>query len=265
VERRSVDPIPGDLLELELAGLHVAVVDRDRAFLRALAAHMRALGWRLTVHPGAASPSALDALAPHAVLVDVAVLGRRWDDWLTRHMERIPHVGLIVCTEGSTLKQRIRGLVVGADDWITKPCAVEEVAARIFAVVRAHRMRMRREATAPVFSVGLEVRPDLYDAFVDGKAAQLTRREFDVLLCLARGQGEVVSRERVYREVWSRPNPGSDRALDTCIRKIRAKLRALAPERRYVHTHWGVGYRFAYERARPRCEDDVGRTRVGRP
>ena len=236
----------------ESARLRVAVVDRDRDFLRLLVAHVRDLSWRLTVHPEPANASVLEVANPHVVLVDISVLGPRWEHWLTHQLAPLHNVGVIVCTPRSTVKQRIRGLRAGADDWITKPCSVEEVAARIDSVVRAHRERVGRNAAVPIYSVGLEIRPDLFDALVDGRPASLTRREFDVLLCLACAEGDVMSRERVYREVWGHATPTGDRALDTCIRKIRAKLRALAPERSYVHTHWGVGYRFGYERARER-------------
>lgn len=237
---------------VELSALRVAIVDGDREFPPTLAGHMRELGWWLTVHPGPAAPSALESVSPHAVLVDIAILGPRWDDWLARHRARLPDVGLLVCTARSTLRQRVHGLSVAADDWIAKPCAPDELSARIYAVVRAHRQRARWKELKPVCSVGLEVRPELYDAVVDGRPALLTRREFDVLLCLARAEGDVMPRERVYREVWGANTAAGDRALDTAVRKIRAKLRRLAPERSYVHTHWGVGYRFGYERARGR-------------
>jgi DNA-binding response OmpR family regulator len=235
-----------------LDGLRVAVIDRDPAFVAQLRTHAHEVGWRLTVHPAALTVSALERVGARAVLVDIGFLGPRWDDWLARHPARLHEMGLLVVTERSTIKQRVRGLCAGADDWIAKPCAIEELAARVQGVVRAHSVSARLRSTRPLCSVGLEVRPDLYDALVDGRPARLTRREFDVLHCLARGGGEVLSRERVYREVWGGSISSRERALDTAVRKIRAKLERLAPERSYVHTHWGVGYRFGYERARPR-------------
>jgi DNA-binding response OmpR family regulator len=237
---------------LERARLRVTIVDRDRGFVRVLAAYARELGWQLTIYPRPTGAGVLEGTSPHAVLVDIVVLGPLWERWLGQQRARSHDVGLLVCTERSSLKQRVRGLDAGADDWITKPAEAEEVAARVHAVVRAHSMRANWNAMRPVYSVGMEVRPDLYDAVVDGQRATLTRREFDVLLCLARAQGDVMPRERLYQEVWGHAAHGNDRALDTCIRKIRAKLRRLAPERSYVHTHWGVGYRFGYERARAR-------------
>jgi DNA-binding response OmpR family regulator len=245
------DALP-DSVGLQSASLRLTIVDRDRSFVRALAMHVRDLGWNLSVQSGPASASALEDTNPHAVLVDIVALGPRWEHWLGQQMARLSAVGLLVCTERSSLKQRIRGLHAGADDWITKPCPSEEVAARVHSVVRAYQMRASWNAMRPIVSVGLEVRPDLYDALVDGRPASLTRREFDVLICLARANGDVIPRERLYREVWGYATPAGDRALDTCVRKIRAKLRRLAPERAYVHTHWGVGYRFGYERTRGR-------------
>ncbi|HEX3520214.1 MAG TPA: response regulator transcription factor [Solirubrobacteraceae bacterium] len=233
-----------------LSNLRIGTIELDRGLLRSLAAHARELGWTLIVQPGPVSADVLGDGRLHAVLVDVALLGPHWDDWLARHLRRLPGVGIVVCTGGSTLGQRIRGLEAGADDWITKPCAVEEIAARLLAVTRARRVRSSGSNTHAVHTVGLEVRPDQFDAVVEGRHARLTRREFDVLMCLAREAGEMLSRERIYREVWGYEMAEGDRALDTAISKLRSKLQRIAPHRSYIHTHRGVGYRFGYERKR---------------
>jgi DNA-binding response OmpR family regulator len=219
------------------------MVDRERPFIEAFSEHLDRLHWALIVQQGAPSVEVLRSARPHAVLVDIALLGPRWDGWLARHPVRFPQVASIVCTGRSSVKQRVRGLYAGADDWITKPSAVEEVAARVMAVVRARRLRSGPESLPSLSTGVLEVRPDLFDAFARGRPARLTRREFDVLLCLALHDG-VVERELLYREVWGYTMVRGDRALDTVIRKIRRKLRLVAPGRDYIETHWNVGYRF---------------------
>ncbi len=232
------------------ANLRIATIDRDSAFLRALAKHIEQFEWNLIAYPGPVGAEALLGGHPHAVLLDVALLGPRWDGWIARQAAELPQLGIIVCTAGSTVRQRVRGLWAGADDWIDKPCDVDEVAARVLAIVRAQRVQLPGGVPAPLRGAELEVRPGLFDAFVAGNPAGLTRREFDVLLCLASHHGQVLDRRQLYLEVWGFTMVSGDRSVDTFIRKIRAKLLRISPGWRYIHTHKGLGYRFQGEPAK---------------
>lgn len=95
------------------------------------------------------------------------------------------------------------------------------------------------------FHGDIELRPSEYEALVGGRRARLTRREFQILACLARRPDRVITRQEVYEEVWGGTMPHRDRSVDVFVRKVRAKLAAVAPGRGFVHTHFGVGYRFA--------------------
>ncbi len=86
--------------------------------------------------------------------------------------------------------------------------------------------------------------PEQVQAFVDGRPVGFTPREFEVLYALARAEGKPVPRERVYREVWGYEMIRGDRSVDVFVRKVRQKLAAARPDRSYVQTHYGVGYRF---------------------
>jgi DNA-binding response OmpR family regulator len=229
--------------------LRVATIDRDRGFLKVLSEHTTRMEWSLIVHSGPVSPLRLLDGDPHAVLVDIGVLGPHWEDWLAHHPMRVPRLGVVVCTGRSTALQRVRGLRAGADDWITKPCHPEEVCARLQAIVRALNLRALREDSRPLRGGELELRTDLYDALAAGRPAGLTRREFDLLAHLVRRRGEPIGRERLYRAVWGFEMARGDRSIDTFVRKIRGKLREVSPGWRYVHTNKGVGYSFKAERA----------------
>jgi DNA-binding response OmpR family regulator len=93
----------------------------------------------------------------------------------------------------------------------------------------------------------LEVRPDEFLALADGRRLDLTGRELSLLAALARRRGRIVSREELYAVVWGRPYRKDDRSVDVYIRKLRAKLELALPEWRFIHTHFGFGYRFAPE------------------
>lgn len=91
---------------------------------------------------------------------------------------------------------------------------------------------------------GLEIRPDSREVLTPTKRVQLTRRELDVLLILVEAPDRVVTRDTIYAEVWGGPMPYRDRAADVYVRRVREKLRSLAPDLTYIHTHFGIGYRF---------------------
>ena len=93
----------------------------------------------------------------------------------------------------------------------------------------------------------LEIRADQFQAFVGTQSADLTRREFELLQLLAEGRGQVLQREEIYQRVWGYQMARGDRSVDVFVRKVRSKLKALSPEWSYIHTHFGIGYRFQPE------------------
>lgn len=95
---------------------------------------------------------------------------------------------------------------------------------------------------------GLEIRPDEFVALADGEPLALTARELELLTALARREGRIVPREELVAVVWRQPYRKCDRSVDVYVRKLRAKLEAALPEWRFIHTHFGFGYRFAAER-----------------
>lgn len=94
----------------------------------------------------------------------------------------------------------------------------------------------------------IEVRPAEYEVLVRGRRAGLTVREFQTFECLVRRPDRVVTRPEIYDQVWGGPMAHRDRSVDVFVRKVRRKLTVIAPDMVYIHTHFGVGYRFAPER-----------------
>ena len=90
----------------------------------------------------------------------------------------------------------------------------------------------------------VEVHPDEYLAKAGGQALNLTARELDVLAALIEREGRIVSREELYRTVWGEPYRKSDRSVDVYVSKLRLKLEEAVPDQRFIHTHFGFGYRF---------------------
>jgi DNA-binding response OmpR family regulator len=231
--------------------LKVAVIDRDTAFLTVLGKRLEAAGWEHRAMSGGAPLDELVAMKLNALVVDITVLGPEegWE-FLDRVSGLMPGLGLIVCTSNSTVAQRVRGLRLGADDWLAKPCHPEEVMARIEAVVRRRRRRTRPEADqGPMVAGEIEIRSDQFQAFVAGRTLDLTRREFELVNTLAEASGRVLEREEIYRRVWGYEMAHGDRSVDVFVRKLRSKIQKRSPGWDYIHTHFGVGYRFEPERS----------------
>jgi DNA-binding response OmpR family regulator len=233
------------------ASVRIAVLDSDTGFLQVLSKRLEGAGWQYRV---LASPIPLDAIVAmrlNAVVVDLAVLGPQGWSYLEKLCTRLPGLGVIVCTGQSSVAQRVRGLRLGADDWMTKPCHPEELIARVEAVVRRRKRAEARVDSGPLVIGEVEIRPDQFQAFVGGVSVDLTRREFELISLLADAQGQVMQREEIYQRVWGYAMVHGDRSVDVFVRKLRQKLERASPRWRYIHTHFGIGYRFAAESVDP--------------
>ena len=229
--------------------IQLAVIDTDSGFVTVLAKRAQAAGWQLRQATGAVPTYDLVGMKLNALLIDPAVLGDDAWQYLERICDELPDLGLVVCTGRSTVAQRVRGLRFGIDDWITKPCHPEEAMARIEAVSRRRRPGRGGTQADPLVAAELEIRPDRFQAFVRGESLDLTRREFELLQLLAASRSQVLERETIYQRVWGYAMAHGDRSVDVFIRKLRQKLEKRSPGWAYIHTHFGVGYRFDPEPA----------------
>jgi DNA-binding response OmpR family regulator len=225
----------------------VGVIDSDSGFVRTLGNRLQDAGW---MHRVMASPVPFDALAAmrlNAIVVDLAVLGPQGWTYLERLCAQLPDVGVVVCTGPSSVAQRVRGLRLGADDWVSKPCHPDELMARLEAVVRRRRKVASRLEAVPTVVGEVELRPDQFQGYVNGESVELTRREYELIELLAEAAGQVLERGEIYQRVWGYEMVHGDRSVDVFVRKLRAKLQKVSPTWRYIHTHFGIGYRFAAE------------------
>jgi DNA-binding response OmpR family regulator len=224
--------------------LRLAIVDNDRDFAQAVwvaSLHAEIEATRPTA--GGLDPALLKAAKLDAVAVDPEALGSAFWPWLEVVAAELPELGVLVCAERTDLASRVRGLRLGADDWITKPMAVEEVIARIEAATRGRRTRAP-VVEEPIEGGELQMRPAEYTARAGARTIDLTPREFELLHFLLREQGRVLERTAIYERVWGYAMVPGDRSVDTYVRKLRIKLRAASPAWAYLHTHFGIGYRF---------------------
>jgi DNA-binding response OmpR family regulator len=225
--------------------IRVALIDDDSGLLTVLERRLGALRWETEILAFPPDTDHLAALRLHALVMNPALTGV---EYIERVAGALPGLALLVCTGPVTVSERVRGLRAGADDWVTKPCHPEELLARVQAVLRRRRAGELPVEEATITAGELEIRPDRYDAYVGERSASLSRKEFELLRQLAGADGRVLQREDIYQRVWGYTMARGDRSVDVFVRKLRQKLEQLSPEWRYVHTHFGVGYRFAPER-----------------
>ena len=210
--------------------LRIAILDSDSGFVRVLANRAEGAGVQYRILEAPPRVEELAAMRLYALVVDLALLGPRAWDYLERVSSAVPTMGIVVCTGRSSVGQRVRGLRAGADDWVTKPAHPEEVLARVEATVRRRKRYAPATDDRPLTAGDLEIRPDMFQAFVAGVSAELTRREFEVLQLLAAARGRVLEREEIYQEVWGYSMAHGDRSVDVFVRKVRQKLEAVSPD-----------------------------------
>jgi DNA-binding response OmpR family regulator len=225
-------------------GFRVALIDDDSGLLTVLERRFAALGWEWQVLGYTAGPDQLAALRLHALIVNPALTGL---EYVERIALAMPGLALLAVSGPAPVADRVRGLRGGADDWVTKPCHPEELVARIQAVLRRRRAGEVPVEDSAIVAGELAIRPDRFDAYAGDLPASLSRKEFELLHQLAAADGRVLEREDIYQRVWGYTMVRGDRSVDVFVRKLRQKLERVSPGWRYVHTHFGVGYRFAAE------------------
>ncbi len=219
------------------------MVEDERTINDALAQRLRAEGY--SVEQAFDGPSAVEAAAavrPDVVLLDVMLPGFDGLE-VCRRIQAARPLPVLMLTARDDEADVLVGLGVGADDYLTKPFSMREVVARVSALLRrverAAALAEERPATIEVGGVRLD--PGSRRTTVDGKAVHLTPTEFDLLLCLARTPGQVLSRERLLREVWdwgdAWASASATRTVDSHVKALRSKVGAAR-----IRTVHGVGY-----------------------
>jgi DNA-binding response OmpR family regulator len=221
----------------------VLVVDDEPHIRAVLRGYLEADGFAVSeAADGAAAVRRLRQDAPDLVLLDVMMPGIDGLEVL-RQVRAFSDVYVILVTARAEEVDKLVGLGVGADDYVTKPFSPREVAARVKAVLR--RGRGVRETGASVLRFeGLTVDSDAREVRVDGTPVTLSALEFDVLAALADAPGRVFSRRQLLERVWGYDFFGDERVVDVHIRSLRARLGDDAARPRLLATVRGGGYKF---------------------
>lgn len=217
----------------------VVVVEDDPNIAGLVDLYLRREGFRVVqAADGASGLEAAERERPRLVILDVGLPGSMDGLEVCRRLRSRSEVAVLMLTARDSELDRVLGLELGADDYVTKPFSPRELVARVKAILR------RSSAPPPtnqavMASGGVEIDVGRREARSEGTVVALTAREFDLLVFLARNSGLVLSRRQLLDGVWGSGWYGDERTVDVHVRQLRKKL----GETLLLTTVWGVGYR----------------------
>lgn len=222
----------------------VLVVDDEEAIAEAVRARLESEGYRVFV--AFDGPQAIELHREHRpdmVVLDLMLPGMDGLE-VCKVIQREGWTPVLMLTAKTEEADKVAGFAVGADDYLTKPFSLRELAARVRAILRRiERMRAPQPDT-PLDRNGLAIDPSRRRVSVDGEEIALTPLEFEILLTLARDPGVVLSREQLMDRVWGYQDYAGGRVVDSHVARIRRKLGEDGTEPRFIRTVHGVGYAF---------------------
>lgn len=219
----------------------ILVVDDNAQIVDILSQYIKKEGWpMLAAKTGEEALALFDAAEPSLILLDIMLPGVDGLE-VCRRIRRVSSVPILMITAKDEDADRILGLDIGADDYIVKPFSPGEVMARIRAVLR----RIPAAAEKEMLVIGeLSIHLPSLSVTLSGHKLNLTRREVELLYTLAASPGRVFTRDNLLTIVWGYEFAGNYRAVDSHIKRLRAKLDAYPHDTFAIATVWGAGYKF---------------------
>lgn len=160
---------------------------------------------------------------------------------ICRNVRKLSDVPIIMLTAKDEVVDKVTGLDIGADDYVTKPFAIQELLARIRAVLRKHNNVLRQDLRPTFKFKNIEIHLERHEVKVEGQPVELTKKEYDLLLYLLQNHDHVLSREQILQSIWGYEYMGDTNVVDVYIRYLRAKIDDRFGEK-YIHTVRGIGY-----------------------
>ncbi len=221
----------------------ILVVEDEPAIARLVRDYLEQAGFAVVVTgDGNEAIRRAQATSPDLVVLDLGLPGRDGLD-VTRELRRSSDVPIIVVTARGEETDRIVGLELGADDYVTKPFSPKELVARVRAVFR--RSETRQETAETIRAADLEIDVPRMRVTIGERPVDLTATEFQLLVALAREPGRVFTRGQLLDALHGVAFEAYERAIDAHIKNIRRKVEPVPGAPRYIQTVYGVGYRFA--------------------
>mgnify|MGYP006282836553 CR=1 FL=1 len=228
---------------------HILLVEDDDDIADLLDLHLSDEGHRVEVVDDGDTGLERALSGEHdLIILDIMLPGTDGFDICRRLRQDKCPTPILMVTAKTEEVDKVLGLELGADDYITKPFSIREVLARVKALFRRVEVDQETQsdaAEAPIELGALVVEPEKRKVAVGGETVDLTSKEFELLLLFAQNPGRAFSRDELLDEVWGYQYSGYSHTVNTHINRLRNKIEPDPSEPRYVKTVWGVGYRFA--------------------
>lgn len=228
----------------------ILVVEDDPAIRDALTYNLTREGYEVgAVGDGVAALAAARKSAPDLVVLDLMLPELDGFD-VTRTLRKESNVPILMLTARDDEIDRVLGLELGADDYLTKPFSMRELLARVKAMLRRSQLGKaepepnKNDKDNKLISGNLEIDQTRHEVKLDGKVLELKPKEYDLLFFLAQNQGQAFSREQLLERVWGWEFSGGSRTVDVHVRWLRSKIEKDAEQPVRIVTVRGVGYRF---------------------
>ena len=227
-----------------MSGRSILVVEDEEAIAEAVRARLESEGYDVrVVNDGPLAIQSVQERRPDLVVLDLMLPGMDGLE-VCREIQRDDWIPVLMLTARTDEADKVAGFAVGADDYLTKPFSLRELAARVRAIVRRMDRITNAAAAEPLTRLELTVDPARRRVTKDGEEVPLTPLEFEILLTLARSPGVVFARDQLMDRVWGYRDYAGGRVVDSHVARIRRKLGDEAAEPRYIRTVHGVGYAF---------------------
>jgi DNA-binding response OmpR family regulator len=227
----------------------ILVVEDEKDLARLLEIHLRDMGAEIVVaRDGVAGLKAALSRSWDLIILDIMLPGPDGLELCRRIRQRTEYIPVLMLTARGSELDRVLGLELGADDYVTKPFSIRELMARVKGIFRRSDALGSRDdfpAAEPIRAGGLVIDGERREVLVDGKSVELTAKEYDLLEQLARHPGRVYSRAQLLELVWGYTYDGYEHTLVSHVNRLRGKIEKEPSRPRYVVTVRGVGYKFA--------------------
>ena len=227
----------------------ILIIEDNRDLAHLVESHLRDLAFQVDLSfDGLAGMAKAESNNYDLIILDLMLPGLDGMDICRRLRHRSHYVPILMLTAKSSEMDRVVGLEVGADDYVTKPFSIRELLARVKAIFRRveELTQGAKEHVSGVFQAGsLVIDPDKRSVTLKSRPVDLTAKEFDLFLYFARNPGRVYTRSQLLDAVWGYGHDGYEHTVNSHINRLRAKIEKDPAHPVYILTVWGVGYKFA--------------------
>jgi DNA-binding response OmpR family regulator len=237
-------------MELGERKLNLLVIEDDETILELITEHFSRTGYLVqTAGDGLSGVQAALNDHPDAIILDLMLPKMDGLAVCREVREKAPYIPILMLTAKDDVVDKVLGLEMGADDYITKPFVLRELEARLKSVMRRVRAASRSESSedAPIMRGRLRIDPAKREVTVGDRQVELTPKEFELLRLFASNPGRVFPRKYLLEKIWDYSYEGYDRTIDSHINRLRAKIEDNPENPQMVLTVWGIGYKFSDE------------------